>query len=193
MLSKTYYVREDLMTLYAQANIRQEIGSGELTGNVGVQAINTEQKSTGYTFVPTTRFQTLGADLLRDAQRQFVAASRERLGVPPRASREVMRPRMVDMRQAFDYGVNTSGTVPIIRGSSGNPNLRPFRANALDATIEKYFGNKAYIALQGYYKDIKSFVYLNQEVPFDYTAASSCRRAASSRRRSSARSSGRST
>ncbi len=37
------------------------------------------------------------------------------------------------------------------------------RANAVDLTFEKYFGTKGYLALQLFYKDLKSYIY-NQDV-----------------------------
>jgi iron complex outermembrane receptor protein len=48
-------------------------------------------------------------------------------------------------------------------GSSGNPELRPWRANAFDLTFEKYFGRQGYVALQLFYKDVRTYIY-NQDV-----------------------------
>ena len=48
--AKAYGITEKLMTAYLQLDIEQEMGVGVLTGNVGVQAINTEQNSTGVAF-----------------------------------------------------------------------------------------------------------------------------------------------
>jgi iron complex outermembrane receptor protein len=83
------------------------------------------------------------------------------------AAREIARPRLDDMRVALSYGVDTANRV--VRGSAGNPSLRPYRATAFDATIEKYFGTRGYIAVQGFYKDLTSFVYRDREVPFDFS------------------------
>ena len=170
ILVKAYDVHEDVMTSYIQGNIRQPIGSAELTGNFGVQFVATEQKSTGLVFGPSSILtQTQGTDYL-DALPSANLSLRLandfvfRVG----AAREIARPRLDDMRIALSYGVDTGATPPIIRGSAGNPQLRPYRATAFDATIEKYFGNAGYIAIQGYYKDLTSFIYRNQEVAFDY-------------------------
>ncbi len=56
----------------------------------------------------------------------------------------------------------------VVRGDAGNPDLRPWRANAADLTFEKYFGSKGYLAVQLFYKDLKSYIY-NQDVAFDFT------------------------
>ena len=44
---KSYSISERLLTPYLQANLKGTLGSADLTGNIGVQAIVTEQKSVG--------------------------------------------------------------------------------------------------------------------------------------------------
>ncbi len=176
ILAKAFSVKEDVLTSYIQGNIRQSIGASELTGNVGVQFVVTEQKSTGVVFGPTGFFsQTRGTDYV-DALPSGNLSLRLPSDFVFRAgvAREIARPRLDDLRIALSYGVDTGNqvngvNVPIIRGSAGNPNLRPYRATAYDATIEKYFGSSGYVAIQGYYKDLTSFIYRNQEVAFDYS------------------------
>lgn len=170
VLVKAYRVKEDVITSYIQGNIRQPIGSAELTGNFGVQFVVTEQKSTGLVFGPNGPVsQTLGddyVDALPSANLSLRLANDLvfRLG----AAREIARPRLDDLRVAVQYGVDTGATPPIIRGSAGNPSLKPYRATAFDASIEKYFGNSGYLAIQGYWKDLTSFIYRDQETVFDY-------------------------
>lgn len=175
VLAKGYRVREDVLTSYLQADIRQPVGASELTGNVGVQFVMTEQKSTGLVFSPVGNLtQTFGDDYL-----DVLPSANLSLRLPSDwvfrvgAAREIARPRLDDLRIALGYGVDTGNqvngvNVPIVRGSAGNPNLRPFRANAVDATIEKYFGTSGYLAVQAFYKDLKSFIYRDQEVAFDF-------------------------
>ncbi|HZX26625.1 MAG TPA: TonB-dependent receptor, partial [Telluria sp.] len=43
-------------------------------------------------------------------------------------------------------------------GSGGNPNLKPFRAKAFDLSYEKYFGNKGYVSLAGFYKKLDTYI-----------------------------------
>ena len=82
----------------------------------------------------------------------------------------MQRPRLDDMRVSFDFGLDNNAPVPTLRGSGGNPELRPYRANAADLTVEKYFGNRGYLAAQLFYKQLKNYIPLSpQEVPFDYT------------------------
>ena len=166
VLGKAYTISEDLLTLYAQADIDQELGSSSLTGNIGVQAINVTQKSSGV-FFPNGQQQprTAGVEYwnvlpslnlsLRTAN-DFVV----RFG----ASRQIQRPRLDDFRVSLSYGVNENpadsptGVIPFISGGGGNPFLRPYKANAFDLTFEKYFATDGVIALQLFYKDITSYI-----------------------------------
>lgn len=165
--AKAFRIAEDLMTMYVQADIDQEIGASILTGNVGVQAVATEQKSSGLvaangTLAPTIR----GADYW-----DLLPSLNLSLRMPgdwvirAGAARQVQRPRLDDMRVSQGYGYNPQER--IITGGGGNPFLRPIRSNSFDLTVEKYFGRAGYIAAQGFYKDLKSFVY-NQTIPFDF-------------------------
>ena len=171
VLGKSYTVNEDLMTAFAQANIETDLGGAVLTGNVGVQAINTVQKSTGFIFPASgPQRRTLGDsywDVLPSANLSLRLDSNWVFRVA--AAREIMRPRLDDTRLSIGYGIDASVPGGIISGSGGNPFLRPYRANAVDFNIEKYFGTGGVVALQLFYKDIKSYIF-NGRFAFDYSA-----------------------
>jgi iron complex outermembrane receptor protein len=170
VLSKGYTVREDLLTAYAQLNIETELGMGTLTGNIGVQAINTDQESTGFINTPAgPQLTSLGAnywDVLPSLNLSLRLESDTVLRFA--LSRQIMRPRLDDARVSIGYGIDTSVPGGIIRGGGGNPFLRPYRANAVDFNVEQYFGRGGVIALQLFYKDIKSFVF-GGRFAFDYS------------------------
>ena len=166
VLAKAYTISEDLFTLYAQADIDQALGSSQLTGNIGVQAINVVQKSSGI-FFPNGQQQDRTAgdeywNVLPSLNLSLRTASDfiVRFG----ASRQIQRPRLDDFRVSLSYGVNENvgdsptGLAPFISGGGGNPFLRPYKANAFDLTFEKYFATDGVIALQLFYKDITSYI-----------------------------------
>ena len=173
---KAYRVTEKLMTGYIQADIKQQVGASDLTGNFGVQLITTDQNSRGATAVflgtnangspnigSTARnVSTDYVDILPSLNLSLRLPSD--LVIRLSAAREIIRPRLDDMRASLSFGYNIVGSpgqqVAIVQGSSGNPNLRPWRANAVDFTVEKYFGTRGYIAVQGFYKDLKNYVYI---------------------------------
>ncbi|PAX09267.1 TonB-dependent receptor [Sphingomonas lenta] len=183
---KSYRVEEKLMTGYFQANIDQELGSAQLTGNAGVQAIFTDQNSRGATAVflgalpngapiigSTPRNESVDyLDVLPSANLSLRTASD--FIIRAGAAREIIRPRLDDMRASLSFGYNIQdpdGAGPAlglatVTGGSGNPELRPWRANAFDLTFEKYFGTNGFIAVQLFYKDLKSYIY-NADIEID--------------------------
>ena len=176
---KSYALTERLMTPFIQANIKTSLGSADLTGNFGVQANLTEQKSNGasavYLGTLPNGAPNIGAAIQRDSVRytDILPSLNLSLRFPSdvvvrfAAAREIIRPRLDDMKNSLSFGYSfaTVAGVPtaFITGGSGNPALRPWRANAVDLTFEKYFSTKGYVALQLFYKDLKSYIY-NQDV-----------------------------
>ena len=180
--AKAYGITEKLMTAYLQFDVQQDLGAGELTGNFGVQAINTEQNSTGLAFVDLDgdgsqdRVDLSLGDNYWDILPSANLSLRFDSGWVMRlaASRQIQRPQLDDLRVAIGYGINNNvadsptGLAPFISGGGGNPLLRPYRANALDFTVEKYFaGGAGVIAAQLFYKDIVSYID-GSRVVFDY-------------------------
>ena len=183
--AKAYGITEKLMTAYLQFDVQQDLGAGELTGNFGVQAVNTEQNSTGIAFVDLDgdggqeRVDlSLGDnywDILPSANLslRFDSGWVFRLA----ASRQIQRPQLDDLRIAIGYGIvetnngqSPTGQYPFIDGSGGNPVLRPYRANAVDFNVEKYFaGGAGVVAAQLFYKDLVSYIDGDVQV-FDYSA-----------------------
>lgn len=172
---KSYSVNEKLMTTYLQGNINSMIGSAELTGNFGVQAIFTDQNSRGASAVylgnnpnGSPRIGTAANNQSTDYLDVLPSANLS-LRFPgdfvirAAAAREIIRPRLDDMRASISFGytfVTIGGqNFAAVTGGSGNPDLRPWRANAFDLTFEKYFGTKGYLAAQFFYKDLKSYIY----------------------------------
>lgn len=169
VLSKGYTVSEDLMTIYLQGNIETDLSFGTLTGNFGVQAINAEQNSTGFINTPAgPQLLSLG-DNYWDVLPSLNLSLRLESDTVIRfaAAREIMRARMDDTRVSIGYGIDASVPGGIIRGGGGNPFLRPYRANAFDLNIEQYFGRGGVVALQLFYKDIKSYIF-NGRFQFDF-------------------------
>ena len=174
--AKAYRINEDLMTAYLQLDINQQIGGGELTGNVGVQAINTNQKSSGIAFAGGQQVNVRLGDQYWDVLPSVNLSLRLDSDWVFRfaASRQIQRPQLDDLRSAIGYGINNNlaesptGVAPFISGGGGNPLLRPYRANAVDLNIEKYFaGGAGVVALQLFYKDVVSYIDGSRTV-FDY-------------------------
>ncbi|MCJ2187828.1 TonB-dependent receptor [Novosphingobium beihaiensis] len=70
------------------------------------------------------------------------------------ASRNVSQPDVADLRTAAEVNATPfGGTI-----TTGNPALRPFTADALDLSLERYTGRDGYVSLGLFYKHLDSFI-----------------------------------
>lgn len=172
VINRNWGVKEDVTTGYAKLDMDGELFGFPYSGNVGAQLIRTKQKSTGFVndagqcagSTPDTCTSQSGGktfnDVLPSLNLSFELAGDTvaRLGL----GKTLSRPKMNDMRASIDAPAivtpdDESGTIFV--ASAGNPGLEPFRATALDISVEKYFGgNKGYVALAGFYKDISTYI-----------------------------------
>jgi len=168
-LQKDAVTEEKIKTFYFKANLDMDLtDTVRLRGNAGVQYIKTDQRSTGVVFDQgELTVGSAGAsygDILPSLN--LVADFGNGWNVRFGAAREQMRPRINDMGAYASVGVDEQAREWV--GSGGNPALQPYRANAYDLSIEKYFGDASYVAAALFYKDMVSYVY-TREVRFDFT------------------------
>jgi TonB-dependent receptor len=70
------------------------------------------------------------------------------------ANRDISRPSLSDLRAAASVDAAPfGGTI-----SAGNPNLRPFMANSLEASLEVYQGRIGALAVSVFHKTMESFI-----------------------------------
>ena len=168
---KAYKVVEKLWTPYIMGVINTQLGATELTGNIGVQAVHTDQSSTGLvgaSGVPGLILNTKGRkywEILPSLNLSFRFPNDWIVRFA--ASKQHIRPRMPDMANNFNYFTDV-GLGGIINGSGGNPLLKPYAATGVDLNLEKYFGSKGYIALQTFYKHMDRYI-ASGFTEFDYT------------------------
>ena len=167
---KDYIVEEDVKTFYAKANLDIDVSERvRLRGNVGVQYIRTEQSSTGFNANGgnVAGSQKLGAsygDILPSLNlvADFGDGWMVRLGW----AKTLMRAPINYLSAASSASVSPQGQWS---GSGGNPNLEPYRADAVDLSFEKYLGDASYVAVALFYKQLDSYVYQQQFLDWDFT------------------------
>ena len=173
-LQKDALTEEKLKTFYFKANLDMDLSdSVRLRGNAGVQYVRTEQMSSGVVVEQNAEGQVLAAgsagasygDILPSLN--LVADFGNGWNLRFGAARELMRPRINDMGARASVWVNVQDGVGEWRGSGGNPQLEPYRANAYDISMEKYFGEASYVALALFYKDMDSYIY-TREIPWNF-------------------------
>jgi len=176
LVSKAWTVNEKITTAWARADIDNELGNNvTLRGNIGVQMQRADQSSNanywdgtqpagsevqpyeaGKTYTDWLPSMNLAFGFVHDQTLRFALA------------KQVARPRVDQMRASLEFGVDTATGKP--GASGGNPLLDPWRANALDISYEKYFGEKAYVAAAFFYKDLKSYIYTQSRDDYDFSA-----------------------
>lgn len=162
--SQAYNLKEDVWTPYVMATLGADLGTTELTGNIGVQAVHTDVTSSGTVNGTITDSYWMVLPSLN-----LVFRAPEDVVVRFAASKQMMRPRLPQMNNIVSYGYNPVYNPPIYTGSGGNPRLRPYRATSFDLSVEKYFGTKGYVALQLYYKHLDQYIDPNGiDENFDY-------------------------
>lgn len=174
--TKGWLVTEDVLSGWAMFNLDGALGGMRLTGNAGVQIVRTDQFSRGT--ASSGAPATLAADVQGgDTYTEILPSLNLVLRPGPEwairigAARQMARPRLDDMRASSNFGFNETAArngLPPFSGSGGNPRLRPWIANALDVSLERYLGGEGYIAVAGFYKDLESYIY-PAVVPYDFT------------------------
>jgi len=174
-------VTEKVSTAYVRANIDHNLFGRALTGNVGMQVVYTDQSSNGFSArqvgpgVSETIAVNGGAEYLEILpSSNFILEVGDDMFARMAVARTLARPRMDDMRASrnFSYNAGLAQSTDINQspwgGGGGNPELKPFIADVIDLSFEKYFANrKGYVSLAAFYKHLESYVYnRNQIVDF---------------------------
>ncbi len=174
LIAKAWTVDEKITTAYAKADIDTQWGSVPVRGNIGLQVQSVDQSSDANYFdnsapageqVKPIHGGKTYTDVLPSMNLAFDLGSQQTLRLA--LARQVARPRVDQLRAALDFGIDQGTGKP--GASGGNPDLDPWRANALDVSYEKYFGNKAYVAVAGYYKDLRTYIYTQTNTNYDFT------------------------
>ncbi|MDD2920226.1 TonB-dependent receptor [Rhodoferax sp.] len=175
-----YAVHEKVTTAFAKLNVDTDLGVVPVRGNVGIQAVHTQQSSEGFAWndgalipggaavIPVTGGAEYNdflpsLNLVFNLKPDLIA----RFGL----AETMARPRMDDLRAGADQPklVANSATPGETKGhweanNGGKPDLEPWRAKSLDVSLEKYFGKSSYLAGAAFYKKLDSFIYEQKTV-----------------------------
>lgn len=171
ILRKGWTVNEDVKTFFMKGDIDTKLFGLNVRGNAGFQVIDTTQSSTA----PVVDNTNQGVFTLRTAGKSYTDFLPSVNLVFDLGKDQVMRAAVgkqmararMDQLSAFSRSeVNTDRKWS---GSGGNPQLDPFRATALDLSYERYFGNKGYVGVAGFYKNLDTYIFDFTNKSFDFT------------------------
>lgn len=172
IVNRNYRVDEKITTAYLQLGIDTSLAGIPVRGNLGLQQIQTEQSSNGFSRLSGTDTAvtrgTSYSDTLPSVNLVFELPDSvyARVGV----GKTLARGRIDDMKAGANVSIalnNTSG-ITTWSGSGGNPELQPWRATSYDLSFEKYFSKHSYVSLAGFYKDLETYIY-KQRLALDFT------------------------
>lgn len=168
-MGDTYQIDEEVFTTYVKLGLE----AGIMTGNVGVQVVNSDQRSSGYAALiggedlavvatPTQGGATY-TNLLPSLNLNFQVTDSQKLRLA--ASKTLTRGRMDDLRasssinylfndvQRIKNDVNDSAW----SGGSGNPELKPIEVVQFDTSYEYYFAEDGFLSVGVFYKNLENW------------------------------------
>jgi iron complex outermembrane receptor protein len=169
IINRNYEVFEKVTTAYAKVGIDTELSPAvSLKGNFGVQFVHTNQSSHGYSSMGDTV-----SDITRGASYNNVLPSLNLVFELPQdqyvrfgLAKAMARGRMDDMKAG--NSVSISPIDHAWSGNGGNPELKPWLADNVDLSYERYFDKHSYVAVAGFYKKLLNYIY-NQTSQYDFT------------------------
>ncbi|WEF30812.1 TonB-dependent receptor [Pseudoduganella chitinolytica] len=147
-------VREEDKGVYLMGDFNTEVAGIPVRGNVGVRYVRTDLSSTGY--VATNNGTAVTVDnRYSDTLPAFNVAATLRPDFIVRfgAAKVMTRPQLNDLSPGGT--IATTGTLSI---TSGNPNLKPFRAKTFDSSFEWYFAKNSFLGLGLFQKNIGTYI-----------------------------------
>ncbi len=163
-----YVVEEDVLNAWVMANIDATAGDVGITGNVGVQAVYTDQSSTGFIGSNILSNEIITPFEAGDSYWEFLPSMNlsfhvsEDSVIRAGVARVMARPRMDQLRAGREYTLSDTGGGTLGTpwgGSGGNPELRPWLAWQFDLSYDLYFGEGGYASIAGFYKKLGNYVF----------------------------------
>ncbi|MDH4390768.1 MAG: TonB-dependent receptor [Aquabacterium sp.] len=151
---------------FLQADFATTLGGIPLRGNAGVRYVRTKMEADGYLAATPARQVTAESSYDDWLPSINLAANLQKDLILRAAAAKVMsRPQLANLNPGGT--LSTTGTLTY---TGGNPLLKPFRADTLDASLEWYHGKDAFIGLGLFQKNIKTYIQtVRTNVPYNQT------------------------
>lgn len=162
--SQFFHTSEKTYAGYLVANIKSQLGSMPLRGNVGVRVIKTQSEASAIAFTVNAgvlsqkpvSYQSDYTDVLPSAN--FALNLTDSLIWRAAASKVLARQALDQNGLAPNLVVSINATNPAAStATAGNPFLEPTRLTNFDTTLEWYFSKTGFIAANVFMKDVSGF------------------------------------
>lgn len=154
-----YSINETTLAAYAMAKYGFDLGNVPVDGNIGLRVIRTglqvqgNRLDAGATVPIPIDDSSNYLSVLPSFNIRFGLT--EELQLRLSASQVLTRPGFSELAPTLTL-VPAQNT-----GSSGNPDLRPLKADQLDASLEYYFSPTGSVYLAGFYRNVQNFILTN--------------------------------
>uniref|UniRef100_UPI0025D4A97E TonB-dependent receptor n=1 Tax=uncultured Aquabacterium sp. TaxID=158753 RepID=UPI0025D4A97E len=167
---RIWSVHEKVTAAHAKLGFDAEWGL-PVRGSLGLRVVHAKQWSNGLLWNAKTNQSdpTTGGTSYTDVLPSLNLAVdlSDRTVLRFGAAKVLARPNMEDMRAGFS-NITVGEQDRRWSASGGNAALEPWRADAVDLSVEHYFSKRSYVAAAAFHKHITNFVY-GQGIPFDFT------------------------
>ncbi|WP_066726938.1 TonB-dependent receptor [Sphingomonas pituitosa] len=170
-IENTYKVIESTTAGYGQLEWNAPLGGMRLRGNIGLRAYFTDLDSTG--FITNSNDTPIGTNVTGSHYSGVLPTLNATLEVTPSfllrfaAAKNINRPGLSSVAASGSANADSGK----ITASIGNPNLKPYKDNSVEASAEWYFGKVGLISVGVFHKDIQNLVVSQtlKNVPFSTT------------------------
>lgn len=165
-------IHEKITTVFGKLDIDTVVAGIPVRGNTGVQAVYSQQSAEGFEYFGDDINPDINLVVRRTGGKSYVdylpslnLAADLSGGLIARFgyAKTIARPYIFDMRAGGSPPRLLTADGPD-KGTwtmaySGNPELEPWRANAADISIEKYFGKRSYVSVAAFHKQLQNYVF----------------------------------
>ncbi len=170
----SYQVGVKQISGYTQMDFTGSLFGLPISGNAGVKIINTRldilQYITGNPQPYGVQGAVAGTDRTRRSFTDYLPSFNVALDLADKLKLRLAFTRTMTLLNLDQWGggltpnyaIDTSGAAPVFRvtggSSTGNPQLDPWRANNLDASLEWYIGRSSLLSVAAFYISVDSFI-----------------------------------
>jgi TonB-dependent receptor len=145
----TSHVSETAEDAYVMANFATTLASHDITGNFGVHVLHVDTRSESPGLSEGNAYTRALPSLT--ARWDLGNGNYLKGGI----SQELSRPALNDLRADRTVSLGSGG---LYSGGGGNPQLKPYEADAVDISYENYFHKDGLLAIHPYYKLISNYI-----------------------------------
>lgn len=163
-LRASYVVKEKVAAAYVRADYAFQLGVVDVTGNLGVRYVHTDQVASGTLTIGTAPTPASFSKKFNDVLPSFNLRAELTPALVGRlaASRVLTRPNVTN--SAPQITVSTDAPT----ASGGNPALKPFLATQFDGSLEWYFNRRGSLTGALFYKTLDDYITaqnINVDIP----------------------------